>query len=162
MKPQGPPIIDLKIISGGQTGVDRAALDAALSNGLSTGGWCPRGRRACDGIIPDRYALVETDSLEYACRTELNVRDSDSTLILAFAELSGGTLLTVRFAELYARPLFIVDLDAPSDMGKILGWLQDERIAILNVAGPRESPRRQCYRRARCYLDKLFAAAPRR
>lgn len=146
-----------KIISGGQTGVDRAALDAAIVNGLPIGGWCPRGRRACDGIIPDQYPLVETESAEYSRRTELNVRDSDATLVLAFASLRGGTRLTVRFAERYARPLRIVDLNAPIEISEILVWLEHERIAVLNVAGPRESPKRPCYRQARRYLNSLFA-----
>lgn len=154
----GNSIIHLKVISGGQTGVDRAALDAAIANGLSVGGWCPKNRRACDGIIPDQYPLVETASPEYATRTELNVRDSDGTLVLALTELSGGTLLTGQFAEFYARPLLIINLDAPVGIERILHWLHDKRITVLNVAGPRESPDCPCYQKALCYLTNLFRA----
>ncbi len=85
-----------KIISGGQTGVDRAALDVAIELELPCGGWCPRGRLAEDGTVPDRYPLQETRSAEYAERTERNVIDSDGTLIIATRPLTGGTALTVE------------------------------------------------------------------
>lgn len=89
----------IKIISGGQTGVDRAALDAALQLGIPCGGWCPKGRKAKDGPIPDRYPLKETESGSYPVRTEMNVRDSDGTLILTWGRPTGGTALTVRLAR---------------------------------------------------------------
>ena len=88
-----------KIISGGQTGVDRGALDAALAAGFSCGGWCPQGKRAEDGKIPDRYPLEETRSAHYLDRTHRNVEDSDGTLIIARVPLLGGTRATARFAE---------------------------------------------------------------
>src|SRR6266571_9073801 len=80
-----------KIVSGGQTGVDRAALDVALELGIPCGGWCPRGRRAEDGIIPERYPLIETPTTAYPQRTERNVRDSDGTLVLTVGRADGGT-----------------------------------------------------------------------
>ena len=86
-----------KIVSGGQTGVDRAALDWALQRGVAHGGWCPKGRLAADGPLPERYLLRETDSMGYRQRTKLNVRDSDATLIFNTGVLDGGTLQTVRF-----------------------------------------------------------------
>ena len=93
-----------KIVSGGQTGVDRAALDVAMSLGIPCGGWCPKGRKAEDGRIPDRYPLRETDSASYRKRTILNVADSDGTLILAVGELRGGTLATKRAASELRKP----------------------------------------------------------
>jgi len=90
------------IISGGQTGVDRGALDAAARLGIAHGGWCPRGRRAEDGEIPERYRLRETPSRRYAQRTAWNVRDSDATLVLIEGDLAGGTALTVRLARTWA------------------------------------------------------------
>ncbi|PSQ85488.1 MAG: molybdenum cofactor carrier, partial [Bacteroidetes bacterium QH_2_63_10] len=88
-----------KIISGGQTGVDRAALDAALAFNVPVGGWCPKGRRAEDGQIPDRYPLEETPSEAYEQRTAWNVRDSDGTLIITDGSLEGGTALTMTEAR---------------------------------------------------------------
>ena len=93
-----------KIISGGQTGVDRGALDAAIALGVPHGGWCPHGRLAEDGIIPARYQLRQTDSPEYHVRTEKNVQDSDATLILYRGEMKGGTKLTWQLAERHAKP----------------------------------------------------------
>ena len=129
----------MKLISGGQTGVDRAALDVAITWGVPHGGWCPRGRLAEDGRIPFRYKLRETDSPEYPVRTEQNVLDSDATLILYRGELSGGTELTLRLAERHGRPSMAVDLDDPPAAEDVLRWLDANRIEVLNVAGPRES-----------------------
>jgi hypothetical protein len=129
----------MKIISGGQTGVDRAALDVAIALGVPHGGWCPRGRLAEDGRIADRYLLRETDSSEYAVRTEQNVLDADATLILYRSRLSGGTELTLRLVRQHGRPHLVVDLDAPIPPAEVRQWLQSERVETLNVAGPRES-----------------------
>ncbi|MEM8679348.1 MAG: putative molybdenum carrier protein, partial [Planctomycetota bacterium] len=93
-----------KVVSGGQTGVDRGALDAAIYLGLPHGGWCPRGRLAEDGVIPARYELQETTAPQYAVRTEKNVIDSDATLILHSGPLSGGTKYTRAMAEKHQRP----------------------------------------------------------
>lgn len=129
----------LRIVSGGQTGVDRGALDAAIALGLAHGGWCPQGRLAEDGRIPPRYGLRETDSPEYRVRTERNVVDSDATLIFHRGRLAGGTKLTRRLAADYGKPCLLVDVDHPPEMATIRSWLLEHRIRMLNVAGPRES-----------------------
>ena len=148
-----------KIISGGQTGVDRGALDAAIALGISHGGWCPLGRLAEDGRIPNRYQLQETDSPDYPVRTERNVLDSDATLILYRGQLSGGTLLTHRFADEHQRPCLAVDLDAPLSPAEVRQWLQAHRVEVLNVAGPRESQSPGIEIMARDFIVKLFESA---
>ena len=157
-----------KIVSGGQTGVDRAALDAALAAAIELGGWCPRGRRAEDGRIPDRYPLVETPGADHAQRTEWNVRDSDATLILVRGALEGGTALTAELARALGRPLRIVRLDEPhvaDDPGSATDaaavWIARHGIATLNVAGPRKSQRPGIGREAREFVGRLIAAAGR-
>jgi len=134
-------VTPIKVISGGQTGVDRAALDAAAALDLPTGGWCPKGRRAEDGTIPDRYALTELPSPEYRTRTKKNVTEADATLILTptSAPPTGGTGFTLRLAARAAKPYLIVALDNPAAANEIRAWLETVRPAVLNVAGPRES-----------------------
>jgi hypothetical protein len=131
--------IDLKIISGGQTGVDRTALDAALTLGIPCGGWCPKGRKAEDGPIPDRYPLKETESTSYPVRTEMNVLDSDGTLILTWGRPTGGTALTIRLTGRHKKPSLVIDLKKPADPSSLANWLEKKQIGVLNVAGPRES-----------------------
>lgn len=128
-----------RLVSGGQTGVDRAALDVALRLGLDHGGWCPRGRLAEDGVIPARYRLGETRSRQYRVRTERNVMDSDGTLILYRGPLKGGTLLTRRLAVQYGKPCLLVDLGRAASVDDVVAWLVERQIRTLNVAGPRES-----------------------
>jgi hypothetical protein len=131
-----------KIVSGGQTGVDRAALDVALDLGLACGGWAPRGRRAEDGRIPARYPMRETATAAYPQRTRLNVRDADATLILTRGEPAGGTAFTIACAERIGRPWMLVDLASP-DLDHLVAavreWLLHQSARVLNVAGPRES-----------------------
>jgi hypothetical protein len=146
-----------RIVSGGQTGVDRAALDAALSLGLACGGWCPRGRKAEDGPIDPRYPLEETPSDEYAERTEWNVRDADGTLVLTFGEPTGGTAYTIAVARRLGRPLLILDLAGGPDPGEVRRWVEAEGIGVLNVAGPRESVRPGAHASARRFLDLALA-----
>ncbi len=119
--------------------MDRAALDAAIAAGLPHGGWCPAGRRAEDGPIPPRYPLRETEAADHETRTRLNVRDSDATLVLARPPLRGGTRLTVEVAEALGRPALVVDPWAEEELGAIPAWLARHGVAVLNVAGPRES-----------------------
>ncbi|MEE8332474.1 MAG: putative molybdenum carrier protein [Alphaproteobacteria bacterium] len=152
----------LTIISGGQTGVDRAALDAALAAGLSCGGWCPLGREAEDGPIAPRYTLREAASPDPARRTLLNVRDSDATLIIAHGPLSGGTELTARHAKLLSRPYLVIDLAGTEDeiahAARIKDWLGEQGVRKLNVAGPRESGVPGIYDAAQALLGPLFLA----
>jgi hypothetical protein len=128
----------LFIVSGGQTGADRGALDAALEAGLPCGGWCPRGRRAEDGTIPESYPLRETPTAEYPQRTAWNVRDSDGTVILHRGQVDRGTALTERLVRRAGKPVLLLDVRtaAPSALA---AWIAQERIERLNVAGPRES-----------------------
>lgn len=131
-----------RLISGGQTGVDRGALDAALDRGFPCGGWCPRGRRAEDGAIPPRYPVREMDTANYIARTVQNVADSDGTLILARGPLTGGTKATEKHARKAGRPCLVIDLDGAAPHGevdRITGWIRANGIDVLNVAGPRES-----------------------
>src|SRR5262245_29120457 len=128
-----------KIVSGGQTGVDRAALDVAQELGIRRGGWCPRGRLAEDGAIDARYPLQETPSSEYTQRTRWNVRDSDGTLVLTRASPRGGTALTLRCARRLHRPVLVIDLSLPSEPAALREWAESRAVGTLNVAGPRES-----------------------
>lgn len=148
-----------KLVSGGQTGVDGAALDAALAHYIPIGGWCPRGRRAEDGRIPPRYPLQETPSDEYEERTAWNVRDSDGTLIIAPAPLQGGTALTRREAEMRGKPVVHVRPADPLPVPRVRAWVAENDVHVLNVAGPRASEIDGIYRRARTILDELLAAS---
>jgi hypothetical protein len=146
-----------RIVSGGQTGVDRAALDVALALGLDCGGWCPKGRLAEDGRLPERYPLVETPSGEYPQRTEWNVRDSDGTLILYRAVLTGGSALTARLCERYDRPCLALDLSSSPDPLAVREWIASNQIRVLNVAGPRGGDSPGLYEQARGLLAALLA-----
>jgi hypothetical protein len=148
----------MKIVSGGQTGVDRAALDTALALGLPSGGWCPRGRKAEDGPIPDRYPLTETTSADYAQRTEWNVRDSDGTLVLTRGEPAGGTALTIELAQRLGKPCLVVDLNANPDAGMVRTWLGEQNIHVLNVAGPRESQSPGIHEAAQSFLAQVLSS----
>ncbi len=148
--------------SGGQTGVDRAALDAARQLGAPIAGWCPRGRLAEDGVIPADYPLRETPSSDYAQRTEWNVRDSDATLILHRGKISGGTELTLRLAESLGRFRLCVDLSVPPPPEEIAAWLIGTGVKELNVAGPRESQQPGIYAQALAFLEAAFKVSPGR
>ena len=149
-----------RIISGGQSGVDRAALDVALELGIPCGGWCPRGRRAEDGRIPERYPLRETLSGGYAQRTEWNVRDADATLVLHRGGLCGGTALTVALARRQGKPCLTVDLATAAEPAEVGAWLDAERVAVLNVAGPRESQAPGIGEQVRALLRRLPGVRP--
>jgi predicted Rossmann-fold nucleotide-binding protein len=150
-----------RIISGGQTGVDRAALDVALELGIPCGGWCPKGRKAEDGRIPDHYPLQEASSSEYPVRTQLNVEDSDGTLILSWGSPVGGTALTIKLAKKFKKPYFLIDLSQEGDSRKVLDWVRDHRIQTLNVAGPREGEAPKIYNRAAAFLHEVLKVIPR-
>ncbi|MBI5015831.1 MAG: putative molybdenum carrier protein [Deltaproteobacteria bacterium] len=148
-----------RIVSGGQTGVDRAALDAALSLEIPCGGWCPRGRRAEDGPIPARYPLRETPTARYSERTEWNVRDSDGTLVLHRGRLGRGTQLTLRMAAASARPLLVLDLSESPDPAQVGRWAIARGVRVLNVAGPRESDAPGLHGEAARFLTEALGPA---
>jgi len=151
------PVLPETIVSGGQTGVDRAALDTALSLGLNCGGWCPRGRRAEDVAIPEFYPLKETPGRDYAQRTELNVRDSDATLILCRGKPSGGTAMTVQFAKAADKPFYFINLlGVEPDKEAVRCWMAEHRVKALNIAGPRESQQPGIYRQTLTLLLNLL------
>lgn len=150
----------LTVISGGQTGVDRAALDAALQLGIAIDGWCPRGRIAEDGVLAQQYVLKETPSSRYPERTEWNVRDSDGTLLLPYGRLLGGTGLTARLAVKHGKPSLRIDLADPADRrnaaSKILAWVWAAGITRLNVAGPRASSAPEVYGITQRIMQRLI------
>ena len=131
-----------KIVSGGQTGADRAGLDAAIACGIPHGGWCPKGRKAEDGPIPERYQLTETAGASYLARTERNVKQSDGTVIFTIGALSGGSLRTVDFAKRHRKPYVHLDLAALDDAqatAALAGFVDQHDVRTLNVAGSRGS-----------------------
>ena len=131
-----------KIVSGGQTGADRGALDAALARDFPCGGYCPSGRRAEDGPIPERYPLEELTSRQYQTRTRRNVETSDGTLIVSAEPLTGGTRLTADHAEKKNRPWISIPPEFPlsDETGqRLLAWMTNHDVEVLNVAGPRAS-----------------------
>ncbi len=151
-----------RIVSGGQTGVDRAALDAARAAGIACGGWCPAGRHAEDGTIADLYPLRETRSRSYGVRTRLNVRDSDATLVLTDGPPHGGTRTTVDVARAMEKPVLVIDLaadaaDAAGNIVRLRAWVAEEGVRVLNVAGPRESQCPGIYRAAIALLGRFLA-----
>lgn len=146
-----------RVISGGQTGVDRAALDVARERGLGLGGWCPRGRRAEDGRVPDTYPLTETRTADYRERTRRNVLAADGTLVLTRGAPSGGTAYTLGVARRTGKPWLVVDLEAPPAIASVRAWLAAHRVATLNVAGPRESLQPGIHAQAAAYLRRLLA-----
>ncbi len=147
-----------KIVSGGQTGVDRAALDVAVAYDVPVGGWCPRGRRAEDGPIPDRYPLEETPSEAYEQRTAWNVRDSDGTLIITDGTLEGGTALTMTEARRQDRAVLHVRTTDPVPVEMIRAWGEENDVRVLNVAGPRASEVHGVYEEARALLEAFLRA----
>lgn len=147
-----------RIVSGGQTGVDRAALDVALAHGIDCGGWVPCGRRAEDGRISPRYPMRETPGAAYVDRTRRNVRDSDGTLVLLRGEATGGTALTLAIARQMRRPCLPIDLDAAPAAAVVQEWLTDNGICVLNIAGPRESTQPGIYAQAAAFLEEMLTA----
>ena len=138
----------IKIISGGQTGVDRGALDAAMASNTPCGGWCPKQRQAEDGRIPERYPLSEMVSSEYKQRTLRNVLGSDGTLLIYFGELEGGTKLTVFYCRQQRKPCKLINAhEISTEQGADLidNFILEEKIKVLNVAGPRASREPQAH-----------------
>ena len=155
---QGRPQKIARIVSGGQTGVDRAALDFALRWAIDHGGWVPRGRIAEDGPIPAVYRVTETETGKYRERTERNVLDSDGTLIIFEGRMRGGTALTRLFALERGKPCLTVDVgrDRPDGADAVCSWIRRHHIAVLNVAGPRESQTPGIYAKTFALLERVF------
>lgn len=155
----------MKIISGGQTGADRAALDAAIQSGIPHGGWLPRGRKTENGPLPAQYNLQELESDSYRLRTEKNVLASDGTMIMTFGPITGGTALTESLAGQHQRPCLVLDLAriGPDQAVAVAEkWLQEEKISVLNVAGPRASGEPRIYEAVRDILLAIDWAAMER
>ena len=146
-----------RIISGGQTGVDRGGLDAALSLGLEHGGMCPAGRRAEDGQVPALYVMEEHPSYGYPPRTRQNVIDADATLILTLGKhVTGGTRLTANLAVEESRPWLAVNMESPQAVDNLLAWLREIDPEVLNVAGSRETKRPGIQRTTAAFLRKVI------
>ena len=149
--------LSLKIVSGGQTGADRAGLDWALANGNSCGGWCPSGRLAEDGVIDARYPLKETPSPGYSQRTEWNVRDSEGTVIFSLSrELTGGSALTETFAKRWQRPCLHLYPQADEPAKQLVAFVDEFFINTLNIAGPRGASDNRIERFVIETLDRAF------
>ncbi len=156
-----PRFRGIKILSGGQTGADRAALDWAILHRIPHGGWCPKGRLAQDGPVARRYRLRETPAPDYATRTEWNVRDADATVIFSIAKkLSGGSRLTAELARRHHKPLLHLCRAAPrgDPARRLLVFLREHEIKTLNVAGPRASEEPAIIRFVRDTLEMVFAS----
>jgi len=148
-----------KIISGGQTGADRAALDWAIKRGMAHGGWCPKGRKAEDGAIDRRYNLVETPSGDYSQRTEWNVRDSDGTAVFSIRrDLRGGSLLTLELAAKYNKPVIHLrhEDEQTSQAQELRSFIKEFGISVLNIAGPRASEEPGIYQFVSSVLDSAI------
>lgn len=148
-----------KIISGGQTGVDRGALDTCLKLNFPCGGWCPAGRKAEDGEIPRHYPLQEIRSTSYDERTRQNIRDSDATLIIYQDKLTGGTLLTHNYAKDTGKPLYLFKVSPffiEESLEQLIHFLEVNQVQILNIAGPRASQWTKAYESSLLIVSKLI------
>ncbi|KQC06110.1 MAG: hypothetical protein APR62_08420 [Smithella sp. SDB] len=149
-----------KIISGGQTGADRAALDFAIDNNVPYGGWVPKGRRTEDGRLPEKYNLQEMPTEDYSKRTLQNVLDADGTVIVSHGFLTGGSALTREFAIQYKKHWLHIDMDElplPEAAEKLSFWLKEKEIVVLNVAGPKASKDQKVYEAVLQLLRKTFS-----
>lgn len=152
-------IMVIKVISGGQTGVDQAALDAAIASEVNHGGWLPAGRITEAGPLSTRYNLVEMKTKSYSKRTRKNVMESDATLIISRGQLSGGSALTAAIASELRKPCLHLDLqvyDNTKAVTVVKSWLQDYSTDVLNVAGPRASSDTSIYRDAYDILTEVL------
>ena len=148
-----------KIMSGGQTGADQAALDVAIKLNIPHGGWIPKGRKTEEGALPEKYQLQEMSTISYPMRTEQNIIDSDGTLVFSHGKLIGGSRLTRDLAAKKNRPYLHVDLNQNSvvyTVRLIQQWLHDSGINTLNVAGPRASGDPEIYDGVVKVLEMVF------
>lgn len=156
MKPMSKYFVQ-KIISGGQTGADRAALDIAIALNIPHGGWCPKWRTAEDGVIPLIYQLQETPTADYSVRTARNVRDSHGTLIFTIGAPTGGTLLTLIKTKALRKWCFTFDLSkTPPPIDAAFDWIKEKNIRIINIAGPRASQVQDIHNLVYGSLQQLF------
>ena len=149
----------MKIVSGGQTGVDRAALDAALELGIEAGGWCPEGRLAEDGAIAEKYPLKELPKAGYLQRTKRNVIDSDGTVIIFYGNPAGGTLLTLESCIKDGKPFLLIDAESltiDKASVNIQRFIEKNNITIVNIAGPKASEKEEAYRYAKLVILNVF------
>ena len=148
-----------KIISGGQTGVDRAALDSAIRLGIDHGGWIPKGRLTEDGPLPPNYNMTEMPTDSYSERTEKNVTESDGTLIISQGTPTGGTDYTRKMALKHGKQLLHIDLALHGNLHNaaslVSSWLEMNKIETLNVAGPRASKDPTIYMKALSILSRI-------
>jgi len=148
-----------KIISGGQTGADRAALDFAIRHNIPHSGWVPKGRKTEDGTLPYKYHLLEIPTGEYSRRTEKNILDSDGTLIISHGILTEGSALTGELATLYRKPWIHIDLEAtpyPEAASMIREWIRHNGIKVMNIAGARASKDPMIYQAVTELLEATF------
>jgi hypothetical protein len=149
----------IKIISGGQTGADRAALDFAIKHSIPHGGWLPKGRKTEDGRLSEKYQLQEMPTGSYSRRTEKNILDSDGTLIISHGQLTGGSALTREFAKQHRKPwihLDMADLSLETAADRLIFWIERNDIKVLNVAGPRASKDPKIYQATIDLLEKML------
>lgn len=148
-----------RIVSGGQTGADQAALDFAIDRGIPHGGWIPRGRMTEAGVLPEKYLLTEMPTASYPKRTEQNVLDSDGTLIVSHGNLAGGAEHTLKMARKHGKPCMHVDMEAlhlKEAVKLIWEWIYQNEIEVLNVAGARASNDAKIYPTTRAILEALL------
>jgi hypothetical protein len=156
---QNPHNQAIKIISGGQTGADRAALDFAIKHGIPHGGWVPKGRKTEDGHLPEKYHLQEMPTGQYSKRTEQNILDSDGTLIVSHGLLTGGSALTRELAKQHRKPWIHIDLETalyPDAARMVQEWVGWNGIKVLNIAGPRASKDPGIYQVTLDLLEEVF------
>ena len=150
----------VRIISGGQTGADRAAIDFAIEHNIPYSGWIPRGRKAEDGRLSEKYRLKEMPTDSYPKRTEMNIQDSDGTLIISHGKLTGGSALTRELAKRYKKPWIHLDMNklSLSEASDILqAWMKKNQVNNLNVAGPRASKDPMIYETTFDVLESALA-----
>lgn len=148
-----------KIISGGQTGADQGALDAAIKLGVPHGGWIPKGRLTENGVLPDKYELKELPTQSYTKRTEKNILDSRGTVIISHGKLTGGSALTEKLATIHKRPCLHINLNTMPMTEAALNihsWIDKHGIEILNVAGPRSSEDSKIYRKVKDIIETVI------
>jgi len=154
-----------KIISGGQTGVDQAALTISMKLNIPHGGWCPKGRLSESGTIPMQYKLTETLSSDYSVRTKLNIQDSDGTLILLQSNIEkifDGTILTAQYAQETKKQYLLINLAETLEITEFTQWVIENKIKILNIAGPRESQSPGISELSMVFLEKALKGVPSR